>query len=222
MGIEILRQISYIINMTPIDVSLIEDDADIRQGLKLLLKGTPGFSCVAAYGDCESALREIVDDPPDVLLMDIQLPGMSGIEGVRRLKKLLPELDIIMLTIHDDDKRVFDSLCAGACGYLVKTTPPAKILESIKEVRNGGAPMSANIARLVIQSFQRSVADNALTSRELEILSQLCRGKSYKMIADALHVSKGTVHSHLKKIYKKLEVSSMTEAVAKAFQEKLI
>lgn len=208
--------------MTPIEVSLIEDDADIRQGLKLLLKGAPGFSCVAAYSDCETALREIVEDPPDVLLMDIQLPGMSGIEGVRRLKKLLPELDVIMLTIHDDDKRVFESLCAGACGYLVKTTPPAKILESIKEVRNGGAPMSANIARLVIQSFQRSVADNALTARELEILSQLCRGKSYKMIAAALHVSKGTVHSHLKKIYKKLEVSSMTEAVAKAYQEKLI
>lgn len=208
--------------MAPIYVSLVEDDADIRRGLQLLLKSTPGFSCLAAYGDCASALREIADNPPDVLLMDIQLPGMSGIEGVRRIKKLLPELDVIMLTIHDDDQRVFDSLCAGACGYLVKTTPPAKILESIKDVHHGGAPMSASIARLVIQSFQRSVADNALTARELEILSQLCRGKSYKMIAAALHLSKGTVHSHLKKIYKKLEVNSMTEAVAKAHRERLI
>jgi len=207
--------------MTPIYVSLIEDDADIRQGLKLLLKGTPGFSCVAAYSDCESALREIPNDPPDVLLMDIQLPGMSGIDGVRRIKKLLPDLDVIMLTIHDDDKRVFESLCAGACGYLVKTTPPAKLLDAIQEVYNGGAPMSASIARLVIQSFRRS-SDSNLTAREQEILALLCKGKSYKMIAEALHLSKGTVHSHLKKIYKKLEVNSMTEAVAKAHQERLV
>lgn len=207
--------------MVSITVSLIEDDADIRRGLMLLLNNTPGFSSAAAYGDCETALREIADDPPDVLLMDIQLPGMSGIEGVRRLKKLLPDLDIIMLTIHDDDKRVFDSLCAGACGYLVKTTPPAKILEAITEVYNGGAPMSASIARLVIQSFQKS-SDSNLSPREQEILGLLCQGKSYKMIAAALHLSKGTVHSHLKKIYKKLEVNSMTEAMAKAHQEKLV
>jgi DNA-binding NarL/FixJ family response regulator len=207
--------------MIPISVSLVEDDADIRHGLTLLLDNTAGFSCTAAFGDCESALREIAEDPPDVLLMDIQLPGMSGIEGVRRIKKLLPELDIIMLTIHDDDKRVFDSLCAGACGYLVKTTPPTKLLEAIKEVYGGGAPMSASIARLVIQSFQKSSNPN-LSPREQEILGLLCQGKSYKMIADALYLSKGTVHSHLKKIYKKLEVNSMTEAVAKAHQEKLV
>lgn len=207
--------------MTSISVSLIEDDADIRRGLALLLNKTPGFVCVAAYPDCETALQEIAGDPPDVLLMDIQLPGMSGIEGVRRIKKLLPDLDVIMLTIHDDDKRVFESLCAGACGYLIKTTPPAKLLEAIHEVRSGGSPMSANIARMVIQSFQRTQS-TGLTSRETEILSQLCRGKSYKMIADALHISRGTVHSHLKKVYKKLEVNSMSEAVAKAYQEKLV
>lgn len=153
--------------------------------------------------------------------MDIQLPGMSGIEGVRRIKKFLPDLDIIMLTIHDDDRRVFDSLCAGACGYLVKTTPPVKILEAIKDVHNGGAPMSASIARLVLQSFRKS-SDSNLSPREQEILALLCQGKSYKMIADALHLSKGTVHSHLKKIYKKLEVNSMTEAVAKAHLERLV
>lgn len=207
--------------MTPISVALIEDDADIRRGLTLLLNETSGFACAAAYPDCETALRDLADDPPDVLLMDIQLPGMSGIEGVRRLKKILPELDVIMLTIHDDDKRVFDSLCAGACGYLVKTTPPMKILEAIKDVQAGGAPMSASIARLVIQSFRKSPAA-ALSPREQEILSQLCLGKSYKMIADVLHISRGTVHSHIKKIYKKLEVNSMSEAVAKAYQEKLV
>ncbi|MEK7727775.1 MAG: response regulator transcription factor [candidate division KSB1 bacterium] len=207
--------------MTSISVALIEDDVDIRRGLALLLNKTPGFACAAAYPDCETALQEIADDPPEVLLMDIQLPGMSGIEGVRRIKKLLPDLDVIMLTIHDDDKRVFDSLCAGACGYLVKTTPPAKLLEAIKEVYAGGAPMSASIARLVIQSFRKSSESN-LSPRELEILSLLCQGKSYKMIAEALHLSKGTVHSHLKKIYKKLEVNSMTEAVAKAHQERLV
>src|SRR5262245_41057149 len=123
--------------MVTISVALIEDDADIRQGLALLLRNTQGFACTAAYRDCESALQHIATDPPDVLLMDIQLPGMSGIEGVRRIKGLLPELNIIMLTIHDDDKRVFDSLCAGACGYLVKTTPPPKILEAVKEVYGG-------------------------------------------------------------------------------------
>ena len=207
--------------MTPINVSLIEDDADIRRGLALLLNNTPGFRCAAAYGDCECALRALPENPPEVLLMDIQLPGMSGIEGVRRLKKILPALDIIMLTIHEDDKRVFASLCAGACGYLVKTTPPAKILAAIREVHGGGAPMSANIARLVIQSFQTSSTPN-LSPREQEILALLCQGGSYKMIADALYLSKGTVHSHLKKIYKKLEVNSMTEAVAKAHQERLV
>ena len=208
-------------NMIPISVALIEDDADIRHGLALLLDNAAGLSCAAAYADCETALREIPVDPPEVLLMDIQLPGMSGIEGLRCLKRILPDLDVIMLTIHDDDKRVFDSLCAGACGYLVKTTPPAKILEAIREVYNGGAPMSASIARLVIQSF-RKTSDPKLSPREQEILALLCQGKSYKMIAAVLHLSTGTVHSHLKKIYKKLEVNSMTEAVAKAHQEKLV
>lgn len=207
--------------MIPISVSLIEDDADIRQGLTLLLNNTEGFACTVAYQDCETALKQIRSDPPDVLLMDIQLPGMSGIEGVRRIKQILPDLDIVMLTIHDDDRRVFESLCAGACGYLVKTTPPAKILEAIKEVHAGGAPMSAGIARMVIRSFQKSSPTN-LTHREQEILSHLCQGKSYKLIAEALRLSRDTVHSHIKSIYKKLEVNSMTEAVVKAFHDKLV
>lgn len=202
-------------------VSIVEDDADIRHGLELLLNGAPGFCCLEAYSDCEAALTDVASNTPDVLLMDIQLPGMSGIEGARRIKRLLPRLDVIMLTIHDDDQRVFDSLCAGACGYLLKTTPPAKLLEAIKEVHAGGAPMSAGIARMVIQSFQQPARAD-LTQREQDILSQLCRGKSYKMIADTLHISRGTVHSHIKSIYKKLEVNSMSEAVAKAFQERLV
>ena len=204
-----------------ITVAVVEDDDDIRRGLALLINSTPGYSCIGVYSNCESALQPLTEYPPDVLLMDIQLPGMSGIEGVKSIKRRLPDLDIIMLTIHDDDQKVFDSLCAGACGYLLKTTPPAKLLAAIQECHAGGAPMSANVARMVTHSFQRTTPDT-LTTREGEVLALLCRGKSYKMIADSLNVSRGTVHSHIKSIYKKLEVNSMSEAVAKAFQERLV
>ena len=153
--------------------------------------------------------------------MDISLPGMSGIEGVRVLRERFPILDIIMLTVHDDDRSVFDSLCAGACGYLVKTTHPTKILAAIEEVHRGGAPMSPSIARLVASSFRKG-ANSPLTPRETEILQQVCVGKSYKMIAAELFISQETVHSHLKNIYRKLEVSSKTEAMAKAYRERWI
>jgi DNA-binding NarL/FixJ family response regulator len=166
-------------------------------------------------------LPEISKELPDVVLMDIELPGMSGIEGIQKIREKHPEIDTIMLTVHEDDKMVFNSLCAGATGYLIKTTPPARLLEAIKDVKEGGAPMSAGVARMVIQSFQSS-PQKILTPRESEILSLLCEGKSYKMIAAALFISQGTVHSHIKNIYRKLEVNSKSEAVAKAFQEKLI
>lgn len=204
-----------------IKVSIVEDDPDIRSGLELIISGTPGFEVVATYSDCESALRDIPQQIPEVALMDVELPGMSGVEGVKRLKQTLPNLDIIMLTVREDDETVFNSLCAGACGYLVKTTPPARLLDAIREVYNGGAPMSAKIARMVIHSFRRPV-ETPLTERETEILSQLCQGKSYKMIAAALFISQGTVHSHLKHIYKKLQVNSKSEAVAKALQDRLV
>lgn len=204
-----------------INVSIVEDDDEIRESLALLINGTPGYSCINTFMDCESATRGIVEDPPDVVLMDIGLPGMTGIEGVRKIKEKIPDIDILMLTVHNDSKRVFEALCAGACGYLIKDTPPARLLEAISEVHNGGAPMSTQIARMIVNSFKTNPHSD-LTRRETEVLSQLCKGKSYKMIADALFISEETVRRHIKNIYRKLEVSSKSEAVAKAFKEKLV
>jgi len=204
-----------------ITVSIVEDDADIRESLSLLIDGTPGFSCINTYGSCEDALTGIEADPPDVALMDIGLPGMSGIEGIRLIKEMAPDIDIVVLTIHAESNHVFEALCAGACGYLLKDTPPAKLLEAIKETQDGGAPMSTKIARMVIGSF-RTHPHAALTQRETEVLTELCKGKSYKMIADVLFISEETVRRHLKSIYKKLQVGSKSEAVAKALKEKLV
>jgi len=204
-----------------INVSIVEDDDEIRESLALLINGTPGYACINTFTDCESATKEINEDPPDVVLMDIGLPGMSGIEGIRKIKEKLPDIDILMLTIHNDSKKVFEALCAGACGYLIKDTPPAKLLEAIAEVHNGGAPMSSQIARMIVNSF-KTQPHAELTQRETEVLIQLCKGKSYKMIADALFISEETVRRHIKNIYRKLEVKSKSEAVAKALKEKLI
>ena len=153
--------------------------------------------------------------------MDIQLPGMSGIAGVERLKEILPQTDVIMLTMHKDDELVFSSLCAGATGYLVKTTKPAKILEAIREVCEGGAPMSSSIARMIVGSFRRTT-QSPLSPREKEVLAELCKGHSYKMIAEALFVGERTVNFHIKNIYQKLQVHSKSEAVVKALREKLV
>lgn len=160
-------------------------------------------------------------DPPDVALMDIGLPGMTGIEGIRILKEKLPDLDILVLTIQSESDTVFDALCAGACGYLMKDTPPAQLLDAIQESYDGGAPMSTRIARLVVKSFQIE-QQTLLTTRETEVLTHLCKGKSYKMIADDLFISEETVRRHIKNIYRKLEVHSKSEAVAKAFKERLV
>lgn len=205
-----------------IDVAIVEDDADIREGLALLIRGTPGYHCCGAYPDCETALAQIAAHPPDVLVLDIELPGISGIAGIRKFRQILPELAILILTMHEEDSLIFDSLCAGACGYLVKTTPPARLLQAIAEIADGGAPMTASIARRVIQSLQKSPQKAALTPRETEILALLCRGYSYKMIAAELVISRGTVHCHIKNIYKKLHVSSNAAAVAKAIREHLV
>ena len=205
-----------------IDVCIIEDDKDIREALTLLLDGSPGFRCTRAFAGCRDAFRSLAALQPDVLLLDIELPGITGIEGLPQLRKLVPEMDIIMLTVHDEDRLIFDSLCAGASGYLLKTTPPLKLLAAIAEVRRGGAPMSASVARRVISSFKSDTRDTALTPRETEILSHLCEGKSYKMIADALFITTGTVHCHIKRIYKKLQVHSNAEAVATALRDRLV
>ncbi|HEV8538077.1 MAG TPA: response regulator transcription factor [Bacteroidota bacterium] len=204
-----------------ITVSIVEDDDDIRDSLALLIDATDGFSCVNTYRDCWSAVKGIDEQLTDVVLMDIGLPGMSGIEGIRRIKEKHPELDIIVLTVHENDEIVFEALCAGACGYLVKETPTARLLEAIREAHHGGAPMSTQIARMVVGSFQKK-SEHLLTSRELEVLNQLCKGKSYKMIGESLFISEETVRRHLKSIYKKLEVHSKSEAVAKALKDKLV
>jgi DNA-binding NarL/FixJ family response regulator len=203
-----------------ISVSIIEDDDEIRDALALLVGESPGFVLLSVFPACEPAITDLPGNSPDVLLMDIALPGMSGIEGVSHIKRLLPTVDIIMLTVHKDDDLVFQSLCAGATGYLLKTTPPAKIMEAIREVRTGGAPMSAAIARKIVDSFRRT--SSPLTDRESEVLVLLCKGHSYKMIADELFISEQTVHFHIRNIYQKLQVHSKSEAVAKAIRQRLV
>ncbi|MEO1415827.1 MAG: response regulator transcription factor [Bacteroidota bacterium] len=204
-----------------IHVSIVEDDQDIRRTLALIIDGTPGFSCARTYEDCETAIPDILDYKPDVVLMDINLPGMSGIEGVKQLKQARPELDILMLTVQVDNQSVFDSLCAGATGYLIKATPPIQLLTAIEEVHKGGSPMSMEIARKVLSSFHRP-STSPLTTRETEILRRLCEGANYKTIAEALFVSGHTIRTHIKHIYAKLHVHSRAEAVKKALKDKLI
>jgi DNA-binding NarL/FixJ family response regulator len=204
-----------------ISVAIVEDDAEIRQILSLIVDRTPGYSCKQSYDNCESAVEVMKKSPPDVVLMDIGLPKMSGIEGVRILKEALPNTDFIMLTIQDDDNSVFNSLCAGATGYLLKDTPPAELLHSIREVREGGSPMSSNIARKIVGSFRRT-EQSPLTNRESEILEKLCNGENYKAIASSLFISGNTVRAHIKSIYRKLHVASRAQAVRTALQNKLV
>jgi DNA-binding NarL/FixJ family response regulator len=204
-----------------IRVAIVEDDDDIRRTLALLIDGSEGFRCVGEYADCESALARVQADAPDVVLMDIRLPGMSGIEGVARVRRLLPESDVVMLTILKDDELVFEALRAGATGYLVKDVGTDRILEAIREVRAGGAPMSSTIARRIVQSF-RAASASPLSARETDVLAELCKGSSYREIGSALHVSEDTVHFHIKNIYKKLQVHSKSEAVAKALKDRLV
>ena len=198
------------------------NDKEIRESLAILIEGTDGFSCVSHYGSVELALVKIENDAPDVILMDINLPGMTGIEGVKLIKEKMPECEIIMQIISENDKDVFDSLCAGACGYLKKNTPPAKLLDAITEAVKGGAPMNMDIARLVVNSFKpEQNKENPLTEREKDVLRGLCDGKSYKMIAAELFVDINTVKFHIRNIYRKLEVNSKGEAIIKAMKEHL-
>jgi DNA-binding NarL/FixJ family response regulator len=207
-----------------IKVALVDDNHDLRDGLQIVMKEhADEFNCIGSFADAESAARKIPELKPDVVLMDINLPGMSGIECLKQIKLKLPELDVIMLTVFADDETVFDSLCAGACGYITKNASPEKILDAIREVLDGGAPMSGRIARMVVSSFNAPSDPSAqLTDREKEVLDQLCKGKSYKMVADALGITHDTVRHHIKNIYKKLEVHSVSEAILKTMKKKLI
>ncbi len=208
-------------NKEDITVAIVEDDGEISEMLSLIIDRSPGYSCKQSYGDCEHAIEGISKSPPDVVLMDIDLPKMNGIKGVKILKEKFPETDFIMLTIQEDDDSVFNSLCAGATGYLLKDTPPAALLTSIREVRDGGSPMSPSIARRIIGSFKPN-STSPLTSRETEILEKLCDGENYRAIAEKLFISGHTVRAHIKSIYKKLQVNTRAGAVKKAINDKLI
>jgi DNA-binding NarL/FixJ family response regulator len=202
-----------------ITVSIVEDDQRVRESMAVLINGAENVRCIAAYATGEAALAEVAAKTPDVFLMDINLPGMSGIECVRRLKAQWPKLQILMLTMYEDDEKVFQSLVAGASGYLVKRTTPAELLKAIEEVHSGASPMSGKIARTVVEYFRTlqkaTPQEQYLSKREEEILGLLVKGYRYKEIADALAISFETVRSHLKNIYDKLHVHSRTEAVVK-------
>jgi DNA-binding NarL/FixJ family response regulator len=209
-----------------IKVAIVEDVRSLREGLSMLIDGTEGFRCTGAFRTMEEALERIARNMPDVALIDIGLPGMSGIEGMRLLKERHQSLTVLMLTVYDDDDRIFNALCAGACGYLLKKTPPARLLENIKEAITGGAPMSPEIARRVIELFREihppEQAECELTPHETRVLKLLVEGHNYKTAAAKLGVSFNTVCFHIKSIYEKLQVHSKSEAVAKALRHRLV
>ncbi len=201
-----------------IQVAIVEDIREIKEGLELLIDSSEGFRCIKTYSNAEEAIADLPQINPDVVLMDINLPGINGIEAVRTLKPKIPATQFIMSTVYEDDENIFESLKAGASGYLLKKTAPSKILESITEVFNGGSPMSSQIARKVIGSFQQknSIDDSRLlTQREKEILKLLARGLRYKEIAAELKISIDTVRTHTRHIYEKLQVQSRIEAINK-------
>lgn len=205
--------------VNPIELAIVEDDEELRAGLSDRIRGNAAFRLTGSFGDGESALKELPLRPPHVVLMDIHLPGMDGVECVRRLKEKLPDTQFIMLTVYEDAGRLFKSLMAGASGYLLKRTPPDKLFEAIKEVHEGGSPMTPQIARQVVQHFRQMSGLEAdfkkLTAREQDVLEQLARGYRYKEIVDNLKISNGTLHSYIRSIYDKLRVHSRTEAVVK-------
>lgn len=207
-----------------IRIIIVEDNKTIREGLTVLINSTDGLKCVANYKSCEDMLDNLKEDNPDLILMDIGLPGMSGIDGIKEVKKTMPDMLILVLTVYEDDDNIFNALCAGACGYLVKKTPPARLIEAIEEAYKGGSPMSAHIARKVVSYFQNNVkkSDNSevnLSDREKSVLTSLSRGNSYKMIADSECISLDTVRYHIRNIYKKMHVHSQSEAVATALRK---
>ncbi len=210
-------------NNEPTKVIIVEDNQTIREGLALLLESSPGLECPASYESCEDMLDEIESVVPDLILMDIGLPGMDGIAGIRKVRGIQPEALVLMLTVYEDNEKIFDALCAGACGYLVKNTKPARLIEAIAEALAGGSPMSAHIARKVVGFFNSSgkleaVDDVKITEREREILTELSRGSSYSQVGDALFISVDTVRYHIRNIYRKMQVHSQSEAVAKALR----
>ncbi|MDX6382620.1 MAG: hypothetical protein QOK48_193 [Blastocatellia bacterium] len=209
-----------------IKTAVVEDIKDIRDGLTTLINFTDGFRCTGSYRSMEEALARLNDEVPDVLLSDIGLPGMSGIDGIRIIKERFPEMQILMLTVYDDDDRIFDALCAGASGYLLKRTPPAKLLENIREAMSGGAPVSPEVATRVIKFFRESHSaersDYELTPHETRLLKLLTEGYNYTTAAEKLGVSYNPIKFHVRHIFDKLQVHSKSEAVVKAMRDRLV
>jgi DNA-binding NarL/FixJ family response regulator len=210
----------------PISISIVEDNDKLRGTLAKVISRAEGFRCASDYGNAEDALADLPKVKPDVVLMDINLPGMNGVECVRKLKALLPQTQVMMLTVYEDTENIFNALAAGANGYMLKRTPTKELIEAIHEVKRGGSPMTTHIARLVVQSFQKPVAAphpadkslSELSEREQQVLDLLAQGLIYKEIADKLGISYETVHTYIRRIYEKLQVRTRTEAVAKFLQ----
>jgi DNA-binding NarL/FixJ family response regulator len=202
-----------------ITVSIIDDEKELRESIATFINGSSGFRCVSVYGSADAALQQLPNEKPDVVLMDINMPGMNGIECVERLKRLMPDLQIVMLTVYEDTEQIFRALAAGATGYLLKRLSPTKLLQAIREVQGGGSPMSNSIARKVVASFQKAKQTDEkqphLSPREQAVLNCLAKGLTYKQIADQLEISIDTIRTHLRRVYEKLHVQSRTEAVAK-------
>jgi DNA-binding NarL/FixJ family response regulator len=209
-----------------IKVLLYEDNPQLREGLTMLISGSDGFEVVAAFKNCENVVSEVMAFQPDVILMDIDMPGVNGIEGLKRIRAVNRDVKILMLTVFDDNQNVFQAISNGANGYILKKTPPARLLEYISEAATGGAPMTASIATQVLKMFAnmntKQGEDYHLSDREKQVLQLLVDGYSYKMIASEMFIAIDTVRSHIKKIYEKLHVNSKSEAVAKAFKDKLV
>ncbi|MEP6846888.1 MAG: response regulator transcription factor [Panacibacter sp.] len=213
--------------MQQIKVTIFEDNKHLRESLYYLINGTDGFICTGAFPDSNDLIFLLKKSLPDVVLMDIEMPGMNGIQAVRIIKQQFLSIQVLMQTIFHDDDNIFNAICAGASGYILKTTSPAGYMEAIKDVYNGGSPMTGSIARRVLELFQRNITpaastDYQLTPKEKEILQQLVKGKSFKMIADAIGATYETVRTHMKDIYTKLHVNSNTEAVSKVINEKIV
>jgi DNA-binding NarL/FixJ family response regulator len=211
---------------TTVRVVIIEDQRETREGLGFLIETTDGYRCVAAYETMEQALAGLRPELVDIVLVDLGLPGMSGIQGIREVKARYPALPLVALTIYEDDARIFEAFCAGATGYLLKKTPPARLLECLREVMSGGAPISPEVASRVIALFQKirppEEADYHLTPHELRLLKMLSEGHSYKSAAAALRSSVNTVKFHTRSIYTKLQVHSKSEAVAKSLRQRIV
>lgn len=215
---------SFSEQLVSIKVCIVEDIAELRESAAAYLQEAPGFSCIGAFESGEEALEKIPGLKPDVVLMDINLPGMTGIQCVEKLKEISPSLPIMMLTVYENSDQVFAALSAGACGYLIKSTPHEKLLEAIRDVHNGGSPMSSHIARKVVQSFRsparKTPLVQTLSDREQQVLELLAKGWLYKQIASELSISMGTLHTYIRRIYEKLHVNCRTEAVVKFLETK--